>query len=261
MTAPSAPGASTSIRLFRDTADSYLKLKDSLNTDVNVSGILRGPATGIKWGGYTATSITTGFGIIGTLTNTGTPTASLVDSTNGFHCKIVSAASTGSNAGNKFASPFFARCLNSYFGIKFRLVVGSGGSLANIRAWIGLKWTSTDPGSGVEDPLATGNYGVMIVKRVSPADTNWMLCTNNGSANSNFADSGVAISANTIYTLLIRAVGDTKFQWSINGSPWADLTTQIPDSTRPLVYLAQLQTAENVAHEFHCFGVEATSDK
>jgi hypothetical protein len=214
-----------------------------------------GPILRKRWGAFYGTSSTGGAGTLNsTFTTTGSLGGALLDSTNGEYYTYTSGAVSGNVAALKCATAFIARAFNPVLWVKFYV-----SHVTNTRTYIGLKPSSTDPASGVEDPIATAN-GIMLVQRST--DTNWQIATNNTGANSNFTSTGVAAAANTVYTLQI--VGDdanSRFLWSLNGSTLSPITTQVPSSTSGLTVYVGIQTAEAVAHSIRIYSIEIVTDK
>lgn len=230
--------------------DDIVKLRWS---DIELSA-LSGPIRGKKFGRFDGTSTSSGSGIFsGGFSQTGGAGA-FMDTVNGMYSRFDTGAVSGNTANMRYANPYTVRAFNPFLGIKFMLSVAT-----NNRTHIGFKTTPTTAvADGTDDPLANIS-GVMIAQRA--ADNTFQICSNNGSANSNFAPTGVSIVANTIYTIKFRAVGDSKFQYSLNGGAWTDITTQIPASTTAIGVYAGIQTAESAIHQQRIYGIETQSDK
>ena len=209
-----------------------------------------------EYGEVSGTSSTNGTGIFnGNIATSGTVAASSFDTTNGPSYSYTTGNVAGNAASHKSVNLYTCRAFNPILIVKFMVTVAT-----NNRTWIGWRAsTNADPASGVEDALATAT-GVLLTQRST--DTNWQIATNNGNANSTFLDTGVAVAANTLYTLkLIGDASNNKFQWSLNGSQPADLTTTIPTGTTSLLYYSGAQTAEAVAHTMKIFRVRTRSDQ
>jgi hypothetical protein len=251
MTPPSTPSTNT-IGVYVDTADTHLKQKDSVGGVFDISGMI-GPVRGRKMGRYDGSNSTNQCaGIFSALTTMGTLTGVQTSTANGNSCRYTSGAVAGNAAGHKFATAYTTRAWNPYLGVRFKL-----GTATNNRVFIG--WNNgVDPAASTEDPLS-GVNGVMLVQRST--DTTFQISANNGTT-STFTSTGVTVDNTSVFTIEFRAdAANNKFQWSLNGSTWADIAGVIPASTSYLAYTAHIQTAEAVAHTIDIFATETVSDK
>lgn len=216
---------------------------------------MTGPVRQKKIGGYTATSSVNGWGIFGSMTNTGTFAANQFDNTNGTYAKMSTTSTINSASTHKYSAFITIRAFNPVLAVKFKNATSATSNIL----YTGFKASSGDPTGGTTDPLAS-NSGIMLVQRA--ADTQYQICTNSGGANSTFTSTGVNVDTTTVNTIVFRADdANTKWQWSLNGSAWTDVTTTIPASTTQLVYMSGIQTTEAVIHDLWLYGVDISSDK
>jgi hypothetical protein len=252
MAEPAAPSANN-LRLYMDSADEHLKHINSVGRIIDITSLV-GPirSGGKKYGQFVGTSTAAGFGIFTTFTTTGTLAVGF-DSTNGTYNGLTTSTVNGNGANMRFANPYTQRSFNPYLGVRFLV-----GTATNNRIHIGFKTTPfTAVTDDTDDPLATIS-GIMLVQRA--ADTNFFICTNDGDANSTFTDTGVAVNT-SIHTIEFRAVGDTKFQWALDGGTWTDITSNIPGSTTAIGFLAGVQNDDGTAHTLRIYNIETSSDK
>lgn len=252
MTAPAAP-AVNNLRIFMDSVDEHIKHINSLGTAIDITG-MSGPIEGKKMGRYDGTSSAGATGIFaGAVNNTGALNTS-IDTTHGTFYRFNTGAVAGNGANFKCISVYTIRAFNPYLGVKFMVDV-----VTNNRITVGFK---SNPSivipDGTDEPMPSVS-GIMLVQRAG--DTTFFIATNNGAATSTFTNTGVTVLANTLHTFRVRAVGDTKFQWSVDGGAWTDITTTIPASTTTLGFYAGIQTNEAIIHQIKIFGAETWSDK
>ena len=177
-----------------------------------------------------------GFGA-GVISTVGTINDHFNSGTDGRYAQFQSGAVSGNQAGQRGNSANIAVCraLQPRFLCKFRIPV-----LTAMRLFIGFHsslsafLTGTDPINAAE--------GIFLCYR-SDVDTNFQIAHNDSSGATVFADTTIPPNTSTINTLEIKAPsGDTKFQWSLNGSALADITTDIPASTTPLYPQVVIET-------------------
>lgn len=250
-TAP-ANASSNTLNLYVDTVDTHLKQKDSIGRIIDITGLI-GPVTGKRTGSLMGTIGTNQNGLFtNNMTNTGGATPTM-DNTNGIYTPYNTSASIGSASGYRTTNNYTIRNFNPIILVNFAVSVAT-----NNRAWVGFISNTALPASGVEDALANLS-GVMLTQRST--DTTWQIATNNGGTNSTFVDTTVTVVAGTLYQLIIKAdATNNKFQWSLQGSAFADLTTTIPAATTTLGYGMMCQTAEAVTHGIRNYNVETVSD-
>lgn len=249
---PPANAASNSLNVYVDTADTHLKHKDSVGTVIDITGMI-GPVTGKRTGSLIGTTATNQNGLFtNNMLNTGGATTTM-DNTNGCYTPYNTATTIGDNSAYRTNNNWTMRNFNPIIAVEFAISVAT-----NNRAWIGFRSSNALPAIGDEPMISLS--GVMLVQR--SGDTTWQIATNSGNATSTFVDTGVTITAGTQYTLIIKAdAANNKFQWSLNGSAFADLTTTIPAATTPLGFFMGNQTAEPVTHAIRNYNVEAVSDR
>lgn len=216
-----------------------------------------GPISGKKTGRFDGASTASGSGIFsGTFSTAGTAGGVTLDTTNGPYTLLTSGAVSGNTANFRWANPYTTRAWNPYLAVKFMI-----GTALNNRVHIGFKQVAfTAPADGTNDPLASTS-GLMLVQTSSASANNFFIYANNGGGSSSPTDTGVQVAANTLYTIKFRALSDSKFQWSLNNSNWADVTTQIPASTTGLGNYNGIQTGETAAHTLKIYAIETKSDK
>lgn len=241
----------TGIRYYSDGTD-WIKS----GTPVGINEF-SGPITGKKTGRFDGASTASGSGIFsGSFSTAGTAGGVALDTTNGPYTLLTTGNVAGNTANFRWANPYTVRAWNPYLGVKFMI-----GTALNNRVHVGFKQVAfTAPADGSDDPLANTS-GIMITQKTSGSANSFEICTNNGGANSNFTPTGITVAANTIYIIKFRALTDSKFQWSLNGSQWVDITTQIPASATPLGNYNGIQTGEAVAHTLRVYAIETISDK
>jgi hypothetical protein len=192
-----------------------------------------------------------GFGFGGISAASGQASVTFSSTTGiGRHTVETTAGTSGSQAGQRGNDLRIAVCraLRPRFLIKFRL----SSTISAERFYCGLVATNSAFVTSTA-PLDGPLEGYMLGYRAG-TDTNWQIVRNDNSSTTTFSDTGVAVQADTIYTVELRApAGDNKFQWSINGSVFADHTTDIPASTTAIYPQVVLETTENVAKTFHLF--------
>jgi hypothetical protein len=220
----------------------------------NVFQLIKLPTFGMKKGGYTGTSTSTGWGIMGGLTAIGTFAALDIDTTYGSYAPRNTGNVAGNNAGFSYANALTMRKFNPILAV---LVRTSHVSLN--RMYIGWKSTAASPTPLTDDPLS-GLSGVMFLQR--SGDTTWRVISNDGTG-STVVDTGATISNTIPSNLQIRAIdASSKWQWSTDGGDtWTDVTGTFPAQTTKLFYVGESQTNEGVIHRLDTFAIEVASDK
>lgn len=161
------------------------------------------------------------------------------DTTEGRNTKYTAAGAAGDNAGHRGNTLY--SCRNAHIELVCRVKIAYA-ALADIRAVIGFH-TSTAALAG--DDFIGVNHGIALVKR--GADTNWFIGHGAGVGAASYEDTGVAFPATgTWITLRIRSIIG-KFQYSIDGSAWADVTLNIPGDTTLMGFHIEIESVGAVA--------------
>jgi hypothetical protein len=140
----------------------------------------------------------------------------------------------------------------------FTCLAGPGGVITSVRIRFGVgntasvsTWISTDTITTV--PYAAFRFST------NAGDTDWMCETGSGSA-ANVVSSGVAVAANTLYTLQIQFNDATpNVVFSINGTVVYTSTTDLP-SSGALAWLIALQTLTGTTREAYASWIYEEAD-
>ncbi len=131
------------------------------------------------------------------------------------------------------------RLKNCRFKAKFKL----GQTDANTRLYAGFSVLGAAYLTG-DDPIATGN-GILLLHRTT--GTNFEIAHNDGTGACVFDDTGIAKDTNT-HTIEIKADNSVpKFQYSIDGAAFVDITADIPTATIGIVPHMTISTSTTVA--------------
>jgi len=231
--------------LSHDSSASALKKLNILDI-VNPTALLR---AGYNTGAIcqNANSAYNATGIFAAGTTAGTVSNSR--DADGRYINYQSAASGGAVAADRSTVVSLQRQHNFVIAFRFKLAQND----SDTRLFIGV--ISTAGTVSGDDPLS-GIQGVGLVKRAS--DTNFFIGKNNNTT-SDYSDAGIAVDTN-VHVFSLRAVeSGTKFQWSLDGSAWADITGVIPGSTTVLGHLFQVQTVVATAKSIQNYGIAGVS--
>jgi hypothetical protein len=127
--------------------------------------------------------------------------------------------------------------------------VKSGSAVTTAQYWVGctdgsvVQYNATDP----------ANNGAAFRYSTDASDTNWMAWTNDGSGGGTLTDTGVAVSANTAYTLRID-LGASDVTFYVNGVVKATHTTNLPGSTTSLGFIWAVSALAGSAARAFRFG-------
>lgn len=213
---------------------------------------------GRRVGGYDGTSSTTGWGIIGTLTAYAGAGGNAQVNTfaNGSTARNHPTGTTlGNGTGFRYINLLTMRGWNPRYRAKIRLGTSTLQTL-----YLGFASVVSADLAG-DDPL-NAVAGVMFGMR--SADTTFQIMHNDTSGATNFINTGVTINTTAIRTFDLKAidVATNKWQWSIDGSAWAEITsTDIPSQSTPLGLHTALVTNESgVAKNMEVFEVRVETN-
>lgn len=164
------------------------------------------PSMGVRnWAAIRASG--TSFQSIGLAAPTTTGTIVSANDDNGNWSRATSGATAGNAAG-----------VNSDYSVtrfghqpRFEITIKTDTTVGNIRLWAGL-FHANPPNS---DTLAGAGIGFRY--STAAADPNWMAIMHNGTSQVLELDTGVAVNADTIYTLSVRDYEDGPY-FCINGT-------------------------------------------
>lgn len=136
---------------------------------------------------------------------------------------------TGSNSSGAtwgIDSQYF-NMLNLYAEPVMRVRFKTGSDLTNQRIWVGF--CSSDI-SNSDNPAAS----LMAIRySTSASDTTFKCCVKDGT-NMTTVDSGVTVTADTVYDMVIDASAGSEIEFYIESAVVSNITTNIPASTTPL---------------------------
>lgn len=184
--------------------------------------------------------------ISGTALNSG-------DYANGRWVRYKSDGASGDNCGFRYTGfPFTYRGWNPSFFMKMRV-----DNLTASRGWFGWATDNSEP-TGDDMYNSLGFFGLGW----KAGDTNWQVITNDSSGATSYASTGVAIAANTIYTLELRAEDTTpRFGYSIDGATMAFVLSNIPGQQNPLYPMFQVEATSAAQRQLDRFLVFHRGDK
>lgn len=153
------------------------------------------------------------------------------DTTHGYYLEYSSNGASATARAGFFSSNAVTRTANKpLFYSNGRM---SGTALTTQRIWVGL---STNIGSSLNDtdtPAATHAVHYVLFRASSVAgDTNWKLCSGNGTTDATPIDTGVGISTNTVYRFRIDSADNTSIKCYINDTLVATATSSLPSTTQ-----------------------------
>lgn len=119
--------------------------------------------------------------------------------------------------------------------------------ITNTRIWTGF--TDGSPNSFLDD---TPDDNVIAFRySTAEGDTNWMCAAIAGTgASGAYTDSGIAVAADTEYTLEVRTIAG-EATYYINGTLVATTTTPLPSATTGLGWSAHIQTLANEVKDMY----------
>lgn len=169
--------------------------------------------------------------------------------TSGMRGRYVTTTTTGSMAGTRFNSTLLTqRSLNPLLEMKLGFPTTP---LTSERRFIGYTSAATAPTS-LADPLANlSGVGFWLDTAI---DSNWHIIQNSGTATSDWTTiANVAAGDFVAHTFFLKAVTDTKWQYSYDGGAYADITTLIPASTTGLGPMWYIENTSAGAKTIDCY--------
>lgn len=219
-----------------------------LNTFTNVQ---QSPEKKMSGGLSLAAAATANGTLSGMIAGTGTLT-STSSTTEGYFKRPTTTNVSGNFAGYRF-SIFAIRNQNPRIKVKFKLAQTAVQRL-------NIMFSSGSSGfPGGDDPLnALSGFGLHI----KSTDTTTFYIAHNDGAGATVDDStGVATDTNK-HTIELQAVAaSNKFQWSLDGSAFADVTTEIPAAGDTIGMWVTIETAEAVAKNMDVYYIWAEWDQ
>lgn len=205
---------------------------------------------------YTGGAMTSNFGF-GVGAVTGSAQSLTFTSTNlGRYSSAQTTAVSGNQCGQRGNAAQIAVCRAIRARMLGKVRFPSTTGITSMRFYFGLVSTSSAFVTGT-DPLGTPGTleGYMIGYRSDTPDTNFQVFRNDNAGASVVSDTGVAVAADTIYNIELKATetGTPKFEWSINGSTLAAHTTDIPQSTTALYPQVLVETLTGSTRAMHLF--------
>lgn len=137
------------------------------------------------------------------------------------------------------------------FNPKVTYLVATGASVASIRIWCVLH-----PATGYEATATPTTRHLGFLFDTAAGHTNWMCSSADGTTQST-SDSGVAVTANTIYSLVLNYSASGHCYFSVNGSTAVDKTANLPTGVAvPLGVQVSVTTLAAGAKTLHIAGLE-----
>jgi hypothetical protein len=200
---------------------------------------------------------TVGTGILSTLTGAtgaGSQNFGITDTTNGRFLTAITGTTTGNKGGLRVnIGQLTIRNWNPRIRIRFKCV-----TTTLQRLCLGLT-TNAEPAG--DDPFAVSTY-VGVALGCKSGDTNFQILHDDTAAGTTiFDDTGVAIDTEVHTVSIVADEDNSRFSWSLDGSVYTHITTNIP-TTQNLTVVLQNETNESgVAKSFQLFNVFVQSDK
>lgn len=162
--------------------------------------------------------------------------------------------------GWRIAAAITCRAWNPTFFCRFRL-----NQTADTRLWLGITGDlAADPtGDDALNAKSGVMFGIGVVNNTvgTGSTVGWQLMHNDGTGATVSDTVGPAADTN-IHTIEIKAVdASSKFQYSLDGGAFVDVTTDIPAPATALSFIAELQTSAAAQKTMDLFDIHVTSDK
>lgn len=132
--------------------------------------------------------------------------------------------------------------------------IKTGTDVSDMRGWFGL---TSDDMSNVDDPAA--GTQVIAFRYSTGVSNNWYAVTDDN-ATLHATDTGVAVAADTVYTLMIEVESAASVRFYINNALVHTATADLPASTVEFGWNMHWWTNENVAKRIYCSRVYQESN-
>lgn len=182
----------------------------------------------------------------------GTGTKSNAADSTGVYMTMDTGATINSIYGNRLA---FA-CLERINGCYFKTALYPN-QITTSRIFAGFHSSTSAPVSSADPLNAASGVGLWFDSAVS---ANWKRMHNDGVGASIVDDTGVALTASTLYPVEIYAVNDTKFRFVFNGTS-TNITTDIPASTTNLSFHIYIENLAAASKTVRCYYYILRTDK